>query len=147
MKRVFFSFFLLTFAFANVYAQQNSSFTFNELVKLRRVADPQLSPDGKTVAYTVGDVDKEANRTLTQIYTVSVDGGNPRQITKDTKSSSSPRWSPDGKRLAYTSGGQIWTMEDDGDDRRQITKISTGASNPVWSPDGRWIAFNSDIYP
>jgi dipeptidyl aminopeptidase/acylaminoacyl peptidase len=147
MKRIFFSFFLLAFTFANIYAQQNSSFTFNELVKLRRVGDPQLSPDGKTVAFTIGDVNKEANRTLTQIYTMSVDGGAPRQITRETSSSSSPRWSPDGRRIAYVSGGQIWTMDADGDDRKQVTKISTGASNPVWSPDGRWIAFNSDVYP
>lgn len=147
MKRIFFSFLLLAFAFTGAYAQQPSTFTFNELVKLRRVADPQLSPDGRRIAFTIGDVDKQANRTLTQIYTVSVDGGNPAQITRDTKSSSAPRWSPDGKRIAYTSGGQIWTMDADGGERRQVTKISTGAGNPVWSPDGRWIAFNSDIYP
>lgn len=149
MKRIFFSFVLLAFAFANIYAQQNSTFTFNELIKLRRVGDPQLSPDGRIVAFTIGDVDKAANRTVTQIYVVPVVGGNLKQISKDSKSSSSaPRWSPDGRRLAYTSGGQIWTMDaDDGDDRKQVTKISTGASNPVWSPDGRWIAFNSDVYP
>jgi len=147
MKRIFFSFFLLAFVFVNSYAQPNSTFTFNELVKLRRVGDPQLSPDGRTIAFTIGDVDKEANRTLTQIYTVSVGGGTPRQISKDTKSSSAPRWSPDGKRLAYTNGGQIWTMDADGGDRKQVTKISSGAGNPVWSPDGKLIAFNSDIYP
>lgn len=145
MKRIFFSFFVLAFAFASVFAQ--STFTFDDLVKLKRVGDPQLSPDGKWVAYTIGVVDKEANRTLTQIYMVSVDGGTPKQITRDTKSSSSPRWSPDGKRLAYTNGGQIWTMDTDGGDRKQVTKISTGAGNPVWSPDGRMIAFNSDVYP
>ena len=147
MRRIFFSFCLLTFAFANVYAQQNSPFTFDQLIKLRRVSDPQVSPDGKRVAYSIGDVDKVANRTLTQIYTISVDGGNPQQITKDSKSSSSPRWSPDGTRLAYTNGGQIWTMDADGDNRRQVTKISSGAGNPVWSPDGKMIAFNSDVYP
>lgn len=145
MKRIIFSFFLLAFAFANIYAQ--TTFNFDELIKIRRVGDPQLSPDGKIIAYSVGDVDKAANRTLTQIYTVSADGGNPKQITKDTKSSSSPRWSPDGKRIAYVYGSQIWTMDADGDNRRQVTRISGGAGNPVWSPDGKLIAFNSDVYP
>ena len=146
MKRIFFSLFLLAFAAANIQAQQ-TTFNFDELLKIRRVSDAQVSPDGKTVAYTVGDVDKAANRTLSQIYIVSVDGGTPKQITKDTKSSSSPRWSPDGKRLAYTNGGQIWTMDADGDNRKQVTKLSTGAGNPVWSPDGKYFAFSTDVYP
>ncbi len=145
MKRIFFLFFVTAFALTSVFAQ--STFNFDEMMKIKRVGDPQLSPDGKMIAYSVGVVDKEANRTLTQIYLVSVDGGAPKQITKDTKSSSSPRWSPDGKRIAYTSGGQIWTMDADGGDRRQVTKISTGAGNPVWSPDGKYFAFSSDVYP
>ena len=144
MKKLFSVLFLCAFLALSALAQ---SFTFNDLVKMRRVGDPQLSPDGKTIAFTIGDVDKSANKTLTQIYTVSADGSNLKQITKGDKSNSSPRWSPDGKKLAFTIGGQIWTMDADGGDRKQITKISSGAGGPVWSPNGDWIAFGSEVYP
>ena len=145
MKRILFSVvFLLAATFA---AYSQLTFSINDLINLNRVSDPQLSPDGRTVAFTIGVVNKEANRTLTQIYTVSTDGTNQRQLTNGTASSSGPRWSPDGKRIAFTTGGQIWTMKPDGGDKEQVTKISTGAGGPVWSPDGNWIAFGSDVYP
>ncbi|MGB7201576.1 MAG: S9 family peptidase [Pyrinomonadaceae bacterium] len=123
------------------------TFSANDLLAVKRVSDPQLSPDGKTVAFTVGTVDKPANRVVNQIYTIKTDGTGQRQITSGASSSSSPRWSPDGTRIAFTTGGQIWTMKPDGDDKEQVTKISTGAGQPVWSPDGKWIAFISDVYP
>ena len=99
------------------------------------------------VAYTIGDVNVEANRTVTHIYIVPIGGGQSKQITTGDRSNSSPRWSPDGSKLAFTTGGQIWTMNADGSDRRQVTTIATGAANPVWSPDGNFIAFASDVYP
>lgn len=145
MKRL-----LSIFVFAIVLsaaAIAQTPFTFNDLLAMKRVSDPQLSPDGKRIAFTIGVADKGANRTVNQIYLMNLDGTNQQQITKAAGSSSSPRWSPDGKRIAYVTGGQIWTMEPDGDDREQVTKISTGAGQPVWSPDGKWIAFSSDVYP
>ena len=145
MKRSAYLFFAILCLATAAFSQSN--FSINELIAVNRVGDPQLSPDGRTVAFTIGTVDKSANRTLTQIYTIPIEGGTPKQITNGTSSSSSPRWSPDGKHIAYVTGGQIWVMEPDGDDRKQITKISTGASGPVWSPDGKWIAFGSEVYP
>jgi dipeptidyl aminopeptidase/acylaminoacyl peptidase len=126
-----------------------TSFSFNDLMKVRRVSDPQLSPDGKRVAFTIGEVNMSANRVVNQIYIAETDRSErpPRQLTNGASSSSSPRWSADGKKIAFVTGGQIWTMEPDGDDKKQLGSISTGAGNPVWSPDGKWIAFNSDVYP
>ena len=139
------TFLLMIFAFAGAHSQ--TPFSFNDLVNAKRVGDPQLSPDGKWVAYTVGVVNKAENRTVTHIYRIRIDGSDQKQLTTGNSSHSSPRWSPDSDHIAYTTGGQIWMMEEDGDDKEQVTKISTGAGNPVWSPDGRWIAFSSEVYP
>src|SRR3982751_111057 len=145
MKRIFFVFCLVLAALFVANAQ--TGYSVNDLLNTVRVGDPQVSPDGRWVAYTVGNVDKAANKTLTQIHLMAIDGSGHKQLTDDKTSSSSPRWSPDGRHIAFTNGGQIWTMEADGDHKAQITKLSSGGGQPVWSHDGQWIAFSSDVYP
>ncbi|HEU4511122.1 MAG TPA: S9 family peptidase [Pyrinomonadaceae bacterium] len=138
---------VLVVGLCTLAAAQTRTYTIDDLMKVRRVGDPRISPDGKQVAFTIGDVNFDANRIVTQIYVTSIDGGSMKQLTTGDRSSSSPRWSPDGKKIAFTTGGQIWVMDADGDDKEQVTKISTGAGGPVWSPDGKWIAFTSEVYP
>jgi dipeptidyl aminopeptidase/acylaminoacyl peptidase len=130
-----------------VAAAQTRTYEIEDLLKVRRVGDPQVSPDGKQVAFTVGDVNFDANRIVTHIYVTSLEAGGMKQLTTGDRSSSSPRFSPDGKKIAFTTGGQIWVMDSDGDNKEQVTKISTSAAAPVWSPDGKWIAFTSEVYP
>ncbi|MGI8882827.1 MAG: TolB family protein, partial [Pyrinomonadaceae bacterium] len=147
MRQIFLAVIFSIFAFVSFNGQTNPVFDFDEMMKIKRVGDPQLSPDGSMVAFTTGEVKFDANKTNTQIYTVSIDGSNLKQLTKGDASNNSPRWSPDGTKIAYTTGGQIWTMDADGDDKKQITKLSSGAGNPVWSPDGKLIAFVTDVFP
>jgi dipeptidyl aminopeptidase/acylaminoacyl peptidase len=148
MKRLVSVVAVLLVGLCSVAVSQNRSYTVDDLLKVRRLNDPQLSPDGRHVAFTIGDVNFADNRVVNQIYVTSVGGGELKRLTDGKSSSSAPRWSPDGKKLAFITGGQVWIMEsDDGGDKQQITKISTGAAAPVWSPDSKWIAFTSDVYP
>jgi len=130
---------------------QKKPFDVYALLSLKRLSDPQISPDGHWVAFTVQSVDVAANRKPTQIWIVPLDGGMPRQITQDGQANSRPRWSPDSKRIAFLSdrGGssQIWLMDPDGGNPNQVTKLATEADGEVFSGDGKNLVFTSNVYP
>ena len=91
-------------AFVVVQAQSPAArFSVQEMLKIQRVADPQLSPDGKWVAYQITVPDVAANRNRTQIYVVPTAGGEPRQLTTGASSSTGPRWSPGFPACAHCS--------------------------------------------
>jgi len=124
--------------------------TFDDMIKLHRVAEPQISPDGKWVAYTVTTPDMDANRNASNIWMVSTEGGAPIQLTQSGRDSA-PVWSPDGKMLAFLSSrageSQVYVLPMDGGEAHAWTHLSTGADIVKWSPDGKTIAFTSAVYP
>ncbi|MGI8783132.1 MAG: prolyl oligopeptidase family serine peptidase [Acidobacteriota bacterium] len=135
---------------AVVAALAAPQFTVHELLKLKRVSDPQPSPDGKTVAFVVTVIDEAANTRNSDVWLVSTEGGNSRQLTHGKGSDDTPRWSPYGKSLAFVSdregSSQIWTVSPSGGEAKKLTAFPTGAAGIVWSPDGKNLAFTSDIY-
>ncbi|HYK40426.1 MAG TPA: S9 family peptidase [Candidatus Eremiobacteraceae bacterium] len=124
--------------------------TFDDLIKLQRVSEPALSPDGKWVAYTVAVPDMEANRNASNIWLAPTSGGEAFQLTQSGKDSS-PVWSPDSKTIAFISArsgdSQVYLLSMEGGEPRPLTKLSTGADLAIWSPDGKTIAFTSGVYP
>src|SRR5277367_5148995 len=85
---------------------QKRPFDANAMMELKRISDPQLSPDGKWMAFTVQTVDVAANKKPAQIWIVSLSAASsdsPRQITHDGESNQRARWSPDSQRIAYIS--------------------------------------------
>jgi dipeptidyl aminopeptidase/acylaminoacyl peptidase len=132
-------------------AAQRQPFDVQALLKIARIGEPQLSPDGKTVAFTVQSVDLGQNSKPKQIYEVPTAGGAPQQITTEGTDNERPRWSPDSKRIAFISnrGGsaQVWIMNADGSQPKQVTNLSTEAGGVLWSPDGNKLVFTSDVYP
>ena len=132
-------------------SQNKRPLQIDDLFRIKRVSDLQISPDGKWIAFVITEVDKEANKMNSDIWLIPSAGGEMRRLTASSSSDANPRWSPNSKTIAFVStrsgDPQIWLIDVDGGEARHLTKISTGASQPVWSPTGEHIAFVSAVYP
>jgi dipeptidyl aminopeptidase/acylaminoacyl peptidase len=140
MQRILAIFLIVCGALAQ--AQRKPGVTAEDYLSFEFISDPQISPDGQWVAYTVATIDQKANRRVSRIWIASMDGTHPTvPFTGENTSSTSPRWSPDGRFLAFLSardGGraQIWLLSRNGGEARRVSNLENGASNFEWSPDG-----------
>ena len=130
---------------------QKRPFDVETLLRIQRIGEPALSPDGKLVAYTVTTPDLLSNTRPKQIYIVPVNGGVPQLLTHEGVDNERPRWSPDSRQIYFISdrGGssQVWVMDADGGHPRLITRLATEAAGVLVSADGKKIVFQSNVYP
>jgi dipeptidyl aminopeptidase/acylaminoacyl peptidase len=135
----------------SAYTQPQRAITFEDLIGFGRVTDPQISPDGKSVAFVISWQMKEENKSRSNIYLVPIAGGEVRQMTNAGGQNDHPRWLPDGKTIAFISSrdgkSQIWMIPVTGGEAKKISHIATEVSSLTISPDGNWFAFTSEIYP
>jgi dipeptidyl aminopeptidase/acylaminoacyl peptidase len=119
--------------------------TVDQILSLKRAGSPELSPDGRFVAYTIREADWDDNAYQTQIWIADVRSGANRPLTRSRKSSQSPTWSPDGTRLAFVSDRsdkrQIYVIDPTGGEAEALTSLEDGVSSLAWSPDGKSIAY------
>ena len=122
-----------------------------DITKVKTASDPQLSPDGRYVAFVVTSLSQETDAYHSAIWLAETATGHLRQVTAGDKRDTSPRWSPDSRRLAFLSDRdtkkktQLFVLPLAGGEARCVASNKQGVSDPVWSPDGDRLAFRARV--
>ena len=117
----------------------------DDIFALKTVGDPQISPDGRWVAYTVKRLDRKEDSSDTDVYMLPFEGGAALRLTSSPKAETRPRFSPDGRHLAFLSGregkkAQVWLLDRRGGEAVKLTDYKADVSDLAWSPDGKRLA-------
>src|SRR6202142_4421979 len=129
--------------------------THEALWMMKRVGSPVVSPDGKSVVFSVLEPAYDADKAVSDLWLVAADGLKPaRRITNTKAPEDDVAWSSDSTSIAFSTkregdeAEQIYILNlAEGGDARRLTNVSTGAKNPKWRPDGKAIVFESRVYP
>jgi dipeptidyl aminopeptidase/acylaminoacyl peptidase len=140
---------LLSSAAASAADSAKPLFKPVDVFDLQWAADPQISPDGRSIAYVRKAMDVKTDRIRSEIWLVDADGKHSRPLSS-TDDSSAPRWSPDGSRIAYLGGGtdgsrQLFVYWAQNGVTSAISHFTEAPSKLAWSPDGRWLAFTMPV--
>ena len=135
------------------FAADLKPFAVDDLVRLKRVSEPMLSPDGKTVVFTVRETDMDANRGRTDLWALELGSKDaaPRRLTTHPDNDSSPQWSPDGRHVYFlsTRGGssQVWRLQLAGGEAEAVTKLPLDVGSFKLAPNGTQLALTLDVFP
>jgi dipeptidyl aminopeptidase/acylaminoacyl peptidase len=134
-------------------AASTKPFTADDLIRLKRISDPQVSPDGRHVAFVLRETDIDANRGRTDLWLLDLAERNPvaRRITQNPATDNNPRWSPDGRQVYFLSARsgstQVWRIALDGGEAQQVTDYPLDVGTLKVAPAGERIAITMEVLP
>jgi len=141
---------------AKTSAQAKRPMTFEDMMRMKRLGNTAVSPDGKWLAYSVTTVNLAQNSKTTQLWIQPIAGGDPNPLAVAQPGDSGVQFTPEGRRILFLRGRsgteQVWLADFDPatgvtSNATKLTSISTGADNALWSPDGHSVLFTSFVYP
>ncbi len=142
---------LLFLASAAPAAESRRAFTLEDLYRVKSVGEPAISPDGKTVVYSVATNDWATKKKTVALWRIDADGKNARPLTFPSALDEHPFFSPDGRTLAFVStragDPQVYFLPLEGGEPEQKTSFPGSVTNPAFSNDGRLLVFSADVFP
>jgi dipeptidyl aminopeptidase/acylaminoacyl peptidase len=134
---------------SSLAAQTKRPIGIDEYITLKAAGDPQVSPDGERVAFTITTPSLQDNRGISKIWLVNLTSGQTSQLTSGAGSDRIPRWAPDGKSIVFVStrdgSSQIWRLPLSGGEAEKLSSVATGVSDFLLAPDGVTLYFTSDV--